>query len=208
MIARIQDIVKNGSLTDIEDTVSAALAAGTPAAEILEAMTAALGEVGARFQRREIFVPDMLVSAMTVQRGVGLLRPFFEGNGLYSHGKYIIGTVRGDIHDIGKNLVAMMVGAAGFEVIDLGVDVPPERFVQAVLSHPDCRVVGISALLTTTLRAMETTVEALTAAGVRERVKIMVGGTPVTARFAASIGADAYTENAAQAAMIAAELAG
>ncbi len=208
MLEEIERIVEYGILKDIEEAVRGALEEGITATAVLDTMINALVKVGERYQRKEIFVPDMLISAMTMQRGVGILKPFFAAEGGSRYGKYIIGTVRGDLHDIGKNLVSMMVSAAGFEVIDLGVDVPPEKFIEAIKENPDCRVVGISALLTTTLEAMRKTVQAITEAGLRSRVKIMVGGTPVTQAFAEKIGADAYTPNAAEAALKARELAG
>lgn len=194
---RLREYVERGDLKEIEDTVRAALAAGESAREILDVMNEALEEVGARFQRKEIFVPDMLVAAMAMQRGVGVLKPLFREEDPVNRGKYIIGTVRGDLHDIGKNLVMMLLEASGFKVIDLGVDVPPERFIEAIRANPDCHVVGLSALLTTTLSAMGRTVAAITEAGLRDQVKIMVGGTPVTEAFARKIGADAYTSDAA-----------
>jgi methylmalonyl-CoA mutase cobalamin-binding domain/chain len=149
----------------------------------------------------------MLVAAKTMQRGVGVLKPLLGGDSSAKYGTYVIGTVAGDLHDIGKNLVAMMIESAGFEVVDLGVDVPAEKFVEAVKAHPDCKVVGVSALLTTTMEAMRVTVKALLDAGLHDQVKIMVGGAPINEAFANEIGADAYTPDAGSAAAKARELA-
>jgi len=166
-----------------------------------------MGVVGDRFQRNEIFVPEMLVAAMTMKKGVTVLKPLLAGDAAGKYGKFIIGTVAGDLHDIGKNLVALMVESAGFEIIDLGVDVPAEKFIEAIKGNPDCKVVGLSALLTTTMDAMKTTVKAITDAGLKSQVKILVGGAPITEDFANSIGADAYTSDAGGAAVTAKELA-
>jgi len=207
MLENIRRLVEAGKLKKIEAAVQEALEAGEDPSRILSAMTEAMEEVGERFQRNEVYVPEMLVAAKAMQRGVNVLRPVLSGGQVGRYGKFVIGTVQGDIHDIGKNLVAMMVEAAGFEVIDLGVDVPPEKFVEALRANPDCRMVGLSALLTTTMDNMRATVAAIRAAGLAEPVKIMVGGAPITAEFAEKIGADAYTDNAASAAARARELA-
>lgn len=207
MIGDVKETVIKGKIKLIEGAVQAALDEGASAEEILSAMSEAMDELGAGFQRGDIYVPEMLVAAKTMQRGVGVLKPRLASGERAKYGKFIIGTVAGDLHDIGKNLVAMMVEAAGFEVIDLGIDVSARRFVEAVRANPDCRVVGLSALLTTTMEAMRATVEALRAAGLGAQVKIMVGGAPVTQAFADEIGADAYTPDAAAAAEKARELA-
>jgi methylmalonyl-CoA mutase cobalamin-binding domain/chain len=207
MLDTIEKLVEYGDLKEIEGAVREALEEGITAETILNTMINALTIVGKRYHKKEIFVQEMLIAAMTMQRGVGILKPLLTGVAEVQFGKYIIGTVKGDLHDIGKNLVSMMISAAGFEVIDLGVDVPPERFIEAIKNNPDCKVVGISALLTTTLSAMQKTVEAITKAGLRSQVKIMVGGTPVTQAFADKIGADVYTSNAGEAAVRAKELA-
>ena len=207
MIENIKQTVVAGKLKMIESVVREALDGGAAAEEVLESMTSAMDEVGAKFQKNEIFVPEMLVAAKTMQRGVGVLKPLLGGDSVGKYGKFIIGTVAGDLHDIGKNLVAMMIESSGFEVIDLGVDVPAEKFVEAVKENPDCKVVGISALLTTTMEAMRATVKALIDAGLKDQVKIMVGGAPINEAFAAEIGADAYTPDAGSAAAKAKELA-
>ena len=205
-LENVKNTVISGKRKLIEGVVQEALDAGASADEVLAVMGEAMDAVGAKFQSGEIFVPEMLVAAKTMQLGVGVLKPLMAGDQIGKNGKFIIGTVAGDLHDIGKNLVAMMVESAGFEVIDLGVDVPAENFVEAVKANPDCKVVGVSALLTTTMEAMRATVKALTDAGLKDQVKIMVGGAPITQQFADEIGADAYTADAASAAQKAKEL--
>jgi len=207
MIESVKDIVVRGRLKQIQPTIQEALDGGASADEILDSMMAAMDEVGTKFQNNEIYVPEMLVSAKTMQRGVAAIKPLLAGDAVGKYGKYIIGTVAGDLHDIGKNLVAIMIEAAGFEVIDLGIDVPAEKFVEAVKANPDCKVVGVSALLTTTMESMRNTVKCLIDAGCKDQVKIMVGGAPITQAFADEIGADAYTTDAASAAAKAKELA-
>lgn len=207
MIAAVKKAVATGKLKKIEGIVQEALDSGCEAGAILDAMTEAMDEIGQRFQAGELFVPEMLVSAKTMQKAMGLLRPLLQQGQEGRLGQCVIGTVRGDLHDIGKNLVAMMLESTGFEIIDLGVDAAPEAFVEAVRSHPACKIVGLSALLTTTMDSMGATVRALEEAGLRDQVKVMVGGAPVTADFAASITADAYTPDAGAAAAKARELA-
>ena len=207
MIEDVKKAVAAGKIKLIQGAVQDALDEGVSAAEILNSMSDAMEEVGAKFQNGEIFVPEMLVAAKTMQRGVGVLKPLLAGEEGAKYGKFVIGTVAGDLHDIGKNLVALMVESAGFEIVDLGVDVPAEKFVEAIKANPDCKVVGVSALLTTTMEAMRTTVQAITDAGLRDQVKIMVGGAPITQAFADEIGADAYTTDAGSAAEKARELA-
>jgi len=209
-MSKIQEIataVETGKVKLIEGLVQEALDAGENPNLILdEGMIAAMGIIGTKFQANEVFVPEMLVAAKTMKKGVEVIRPHLKSGSLGKKGKYIIGTVAGDLHDIGKNLVALMIESAGFEVIDLGVDVPPERFVEALGENPDCKVVGASALLTTTMEALKSTVDAIHAAGYKDKVKIMIGGAPVTQEFADQIGADAYTPDAGSAAGKAAEL--
>jgi len=206
-LQEVARLTEAGRLKKIERAVRAALDAGASPEDILDAMTGAMGAVGERFQRGELFVPEILVSARAMQKGVGVLRPLLTGNDVGRYGKFIIGTVAGDLHDIGKNLVALMVESAGFEVVDLGVDVSAERFVEAIRENPDCHVVGLSALLTTTMDSMRRTVEAIHGAGLHEQVRVMVGGAPITAEFAADIGADGYSPDAAAAADLAKQLA-
>jgi len=206
-IAEISSAVERGKSKEIEALVLSALDAGESAETILnDGLMSAMAIVGQKFQANEIYVPEMLIAAKAMQKGVETIKPHFAGQSVSKYGKFIIGTVEGDLHDIGKNLVALMVEAAGFEVIDLGVDVSPEKFVEAVKEHPDCKLVGASALLTTTMGALKTTVDALADAGCKSQVKIIVGGAPVTQGFADEIGADGYTADAGSAAVKAVEL--
>jgi 5-methyltetrahydrofolate--homocysteine methyltransferase len=177
-----------------------------PAETILyDGMIPAMDEVGRLFETGEVFVPEMLVSANAMKAGMELLQPLLELSDVKPLARIVLGTVQGDIHDIGKNLVGMMLKGAGFEVIDLGVNVPPARFVSAV---EGASIIGLSALLTTTMPNMKVTIDALTAAGVRDRVKVIVGGAPVTEEFALEIGADGYASNANQAVTISRALLG
>lgn len=200
MLQEVMNAVETGKMKKIEVIVQEALDAGTDAGKILDAMVETMGVVGDKFQKNEIFVPEMLVAALTMKKAVAVLKPHLSTGSIGASGKFIIGTVLGDLHDIGKNLVALMVESAGFEVVDLGVDVPADKFVEAIRENPDCKVVGISALLTTTMEAMKNTVEAIIAAGLHDQVKILVGGAPITAEYAAEIGADAYSADAGSAA--------
>ena len=210
-MSKIQEIaaaVESGKLKLIEGLVQEALEAKEdPTAILEEGMIAAMSVIGAKFQANQVFVPEMLVAARTMKKGVEVLRPHLAGDAVGKKGKFIIGTVAGDLHDIGKNLVALMVESAGFEVIDLGVDVPPEKFVDALKENPECKIIGASALLTTTMGALQDTVEAIINAGYKDKVKIMVGGAPVTQAFADKIGADVYSPDAGSAAIDALNLA-
>jgi len=206
-IKEIADAVERGKVKLIEGLVQEALDAGdAPEAILNDGMIAAMSIVGAKFQVNEIFVPEMLVAAKTMKKGVELLRPHLTGDAVGKHGKLVIGTVSGDLHDIGKNLVALMIESSGFEVIDLGVDVPAEKFVEAVKTNRNCKIVAASALLTTTMESLKNTVKALIDAGCKDQVKIMVGGAPITQEFADEIGADAYAPDAGAAAVKAVEL--
>ena len=202
----VADIVIAGRAKKTPAVVQEALDAGIDPKDILNTMIEAMSVVGDRFTRNEIFVPEMLVAAKAMKKGVEVLKPLLSDGSVGSMGKMIMGTVAGDLHDIGKNLVIMMIESAGFEVIDLGVDVSQERFVEAVRENPDVRIVGLSALLTTTMPAMEETVALLNRQDFRPNIKIMVGGAPITQEFADQIGADAYTEDAAAAAVMAKKL--
>jgi 5-methyltetrahydrofolate--homocysteine methyltransferase len=199
-IEAIYDAVLDGDEAATKAGVQAALEAGASAADILHhGCIAAMTEVGRLFEAGEKFVPEMLISARAMKAGLAILRPHLVDAGIEPVGKVVLGTVKGDLHDIGKNLVGMMLEGVGFEVIDLGVDVAPEGFVEAVEAHrPD--FVGLSALLTTTMPGMRATVEALQEAGLRDRVAVMVGGAPVTQSFAEEIGADLYAPDASAAA--------
>ncbi|MCL5074492.1 MAG: corrinoid protein [Chloroflexi bacterium] len=180
--------------------VQQALDQGLSANEILNrALIPAMTEVGARFERSEFYVPEMLIAARAMKEGLALLKPKLAQASVKPIGRVIIGTVVGDLHDIGKNLVGIMMEGMGLEVIDLGVDVAPAKFVEAVRDTAP-QIIGMSALLTTTMTAMKATIEALKAAGLRDKVKVMVGGAPVTHKFAETIGADVYASDAASAA--------
>lgn len=204
-LEQIYNDVVNGEMDEVETGVIAALAAGTAAERILqEGLIAAMDQIGKLFEEGEIFVPEMLFAARAMQAGMKVLKPALAASEVKSAGKVAIGTVQGDLHDIGKNLVIMMLEGAGFEVVDLGTDVPAERFVEA--ARGGAQVIGISALLTTTMPAMGRTVEALQAAGVRERVKVVIGGAPVTDAYAQKIGADAYAADASVATRIVRQL--
>ena len=207
-IEEVKELVIKGSAKKVAKAVQAALDAGCDASEILnQGMVEAMSEVGEQFSKNEIFVSEMLVAARAMKKGVAVLQPHLANGSTGSLGKVIIATVKNDLHDIGKNLVAMMLESAGFEVIDLGVDVPIEKFVETVKENPDVKIVCLSALLTTTMPAMKDTVAALAAEDFRSNIKIMVGGAPITQEFADEIGADAYTADAASAAEKAKELA-
>ena len=199
--------VIEGQAAEVESGVKSALAAGVDAGKILnEALIAAMDEVGHRFEEGDFFVPEMLIAARAMQAGLALLRPHLASSDVKVAGKVAIGTVKGDLHDIGKNLVASMLEGGGFEIIDLGADVPPERFVEAV-KEKGANIVALSALLTVTMTSMKTTIEALRSAGVREQVKVLVGGAPVTQQFADDIGADGYGDSATSAVSLARRLA-
>jgi 5-methyltetrahydrofolate--homocysteine methyltransferase len=201
----IYNNVIEGAASDVEAGVREALAAGIGADTILkDALIAAMGEVGNRYEEGDMFVPEMLIAARAMQAGLTLLKPHLLGGKAESAGKVAIGTVKGDLHDIGKNLVAMMLEGAGFEIMDLGVDVDPQAFVDA--AHEGAQIIGMSALLTTTMSNMGVTIEALKAAGLRDKVKVMIGGAPVTDEFANRIGADGFAADAPSATRIAREL--
>jgi len=183
----------------VADLVQQALDQGMTPGEILNGgLIAGMDEVGRDFKAGELFVPEVLIAARAMHAGMSVLRPLLAESAVPSAGKYVIGTVQGDLHDIGKNLVRMMLEGAGFETVDLGTDVKPDDFVAAVREHQP-QLVGMSALLTTTMPGMKATIEALQEAGLRDRVKIMIGGAPVTTAFAEQIGADAYAPDAATA---------
>ncbi len=202
----VSDLVVRGKAKLIPAEVQAGLDEGDDPAALLNTMIDAMGVVGEKFKKNEIFVPEMLVAARAMKKGVEVLKPHLATGVAGANGKVIIGTVAGDLHDIGKNLVAMMIESAGFEVIDLGVDVPAEKFIETYNENPDTKIIALSALLTTTMGAMKDAVETLKKAGIADKVKIMVGGAPITQEFCDEIGADAYTADAASAAEKAKEL--
>ena len=199
-IDEIAQAVENGKAKLVPGLVQEALAEGLDPMEILnKGMIDAMGIVGEKFKNNEIFVPEMLVAARAMKKGVDVVKPHLGDGNSATIGKMIMGTVAGDLHDIGKNLVIMMIESAGFEVVDLGVDVPIEKFLEAA-ADPDVKIVGCSALLTTTMPSLRDTVAALNQAPNRSQFKIMVGGAPITQEFADEIGADCYTDDAAAAA--------
>ena len=204
---KIYQAVLEGDLDTTVKEVKVALESNVPAPEILQrGLIASMSEVGRLFEEGEYYVPEMLVAARAMQAGLEILKPVLVEAGVEPVGKVVIGTVKGDLHDIGKNLVSMMLEGAGFAVRDLGVDVAPEKFVAAVKEGTD--ILGLSALLTTTMPSMVNTIQAIEQAGLRNRVKIIVGGAPVTADYAKSIGADGYAADAGQAAKLAKSLIG
>jgi 5-methyltetrahydrofolate--homocysteine methyltransferase len=195
----IFDGVLEGDRAVVQEKVQEALGAGLAPATILnDSMIAAMAEVGQRFEMGEYFVPEMLISARAMKAGLEILRPKLLEAKVEPIGRVVLGTVKGDLHDIGKNLVGMMLEGAGFEVIDLGTDVAPGQFVAAV-QEKQPQIIGLSALLTTTMPSMKTTIEALKTAGVRDQVKVMIGGAPVTPKYADEIGADAFAPDASSA---------
>lgn len=190
--------VIDGQAAAVEAGVTSALSQGIAANEILtNGLIKAMDEVGRRFEGGEFYVPEMLIAARAMQAGLKILKPHLVETGIKAAGRVAIGTVKGDLHDIGKNLVAMMLEGAGFEVSDLGVDVPPEKFIQA--ARDGFQVIGMSALLTTTMVNMQSAIIAMQDAGVRDQVKIIIGGAPVTADYAHQIGADAFATDASSA---------
>ena len=205
-LEELSNLVVRGKLKLVAGATQEAIDEGIAPAEILNTMIAAMGIVGEQFKNNEIFVPEMLVAARAMKKGVETLKPHLGSGEVGAKGKVIIGTVAGDLHDIGKNLVAMMIESAGFEVIDLGVDVPGDKFVEAVNANPDTKIVALSALLTTTMPSLQEIVGLLNGQPFRKNIKIMVGGAPITQEFADLIGADAYTADAASAAEKASEI--
>jgi len=202
----VKTAVENGKVKAVAGLVEEALNAGEDAKVILnEAMIGAMSVVGEKFKNNEIFVPEMLIAARAMKKGVEVLAPKLKEAGAEPIGKLIIGTVSGDLHDIGKNLVAMMIEGAGFEVTDLGVDVPADKFIETLKGNPGIQVVALSALLTTTMPAMKETAEAINNYRKESghKLKVIVGGAPISQSFADEIGADGYSEDAAAAAELA-----
>jgi 5-methyltetrahydrofolate--homocysteine methyltransferase len=198
-IKQIYDSILEGQQGEAVSGVKAAIDAGLPPGDILnDGMVDAMAEVGRLFEEGEYFVPEMLIAARAMQSGLALLKPHLIEADIKSAGTVAIGTVKGDLHDIGKNLVGMMLEGAGFEVVDLGTDVTPEKFVETVQGG-GVDIVALSALLTTTMPSMQATIEALKAEGIRDQVKVMIGGAPVTNEYATQIGADGYSSDASRA---------
>ncbi len=206
VLEEIQKDLYSGKLDGVKKGVKKALQEGLSAQEVLEkGLLAGMDKVGKDFKAGDLFIPEVLMCAKAMHAGLDILKPLLVGLGTALLGKIVIGTVAGDLHDIGKNLVRMMLEGAGFEIIDLGVSVSPEKFIEAVKAN-GAKLIGMSALLTTTMPSMKLTIEGLKKAGIRENVKVLVGGAPVTASFAESIGADAYAPDAASAVDVAREL--
>ncbi|MFQ5857698.1 MAG: corrinoid protein [Anaerolineae bacterium] len=206
ILEQVASNLYNGDDEVVADLVQQALDQEMSPAEILNGgLIAGMDEVGKDFKAGDLFVPEVLIAARAMHAGMNILRPLLAESDVPTAGKYVIGTAQGDLHDIGKNLVKMMLEGAGFETIDLGTDVSPDAFVAAVQEHQP-QLIGMSALLTTTMPGMKATIEALEEAGLRDTVKIMVGGAPVTAAFAEQIGADAYAPDAASAVDVARDL--
>jgi 5-methyltetrahydrofolate--homocysteine methyltransferase len=208
LFQKIASNLYQGEEKEVARLVQQALDQDIAPADILQSgLVAGMDEVGKDFKAGDLYVPEVLIAARAMHAGMAVLRPLLAESDTSSAGKFLIGTVKGDLHDIGKNLVKMMIEGAGFETVDLGTDVEPKDFVAAVREHqPD--LVGMSALLTTTMVNMRSTIEALEEAGLRDSVKVMIGGAPVTAKFAKEINADAYAPDAASAVDKARELVG
>ena len=205
-LQKLYDAILNGNLKVAVSITREALSENTdPLMLVSGYMIPAMDEVGRRFECQECFVPELLLAGRAMKGSLELLRPRLAASGAQPSGTVVIGTVQGDLHDIGKNLVASMLEGGGFEVHDLGTDVPPERFIEAVNSDK-ADIVALSALLTVTMPAMKTTIDALKRAGIRDRVKVMVGGAPVTRQYAKEIGADGYSETASAVAKLARDL--
>ena len=207
-LREIRELVIGGKVKRIGPAVCAILNEGVPPQEVIAAMTEAMHDVGESFQTSNIYVPEMLVAAMAMKKGMQILRPFLVDDAEEKQESFILGSVLGDLHDIGKNIVSYMLESVGFNVIDLGVDVAPETFVAALKKNPDCRFIGYSALLTTTLPNLQDSIQALREAGLRDKVTVFVGGAPLTEELAHIMGADEYHVDAYSTARRAAELAG
>ena len=195
-LKQLYDSVVNGDAKATQAITQQALADGVdPLKLVNDYMVPAMDEVGRRFEANEYFVPELLISARAMKAALELIRPILTARGDKPVGRVAIGTVKGDLHDIGKNLVASLLEGGGFEVIDLGVNVTPEKFIETV-NAKQANIIAMSALLTTTMPSMKTTIDALKQAGVREKVKVLIGGAPITQKYADEIGADGYSENA------------
>lgn len=204
-IQEVKALVEAGKAKLISGIVQEALDEGNAVGDILQAMIDSMGVIGNKFSTGEVYIPEMLMAAKAMSKGVDVLKPLLAGNNTSSLGTCVIGTVEGDLHDIGKNLVAMMLESAGFKVVDLGVDVPAARFVEAVKENKDVNLVACSGLLTTTMPALKEAVQALKASGLTG-FKVIVGGAPVTQEYAKEIGADGFASDAGSAAVIARKL--
>jgi 5-methyltetrahydrofolate--homocysteine methyltransferase len=197
--AKFYTAISAGKVDEVKKLTQGALDAGEKAETILkEGLLPAMDQIGVQFKNNEIYIPEVLIAARAMHGGMAILKPILSQSAASKSVKVIVGTVKGDLHDIGKNLVVMMLEGGGFDVVDLGIDVGPDKFVEAIKKHQP-QVVGMSALLTTTMREMKSTIEAIQEAGLREQVKAIIGGAPVTERFAKEIGADGYAPDAASA---------
>ena len=202
ILTEINENLQKGRSKAVCSLIETALADNVPAKDLMQALLDGMEVIGEKFKRDEVFVPDVMIAARAMNNGLTILKPHLADANLSAKGKACIGTVKGDLHDIGKNLVKLMLEGRGFEVIDLGVDVAPEKFVKTAVEQ-NCDLICCSALLTTTMTAMGEVVQLATEAGIRNKVKIMVGGAPVDQRFCDKIGADAYTRDAASASDVA-----
>lgn len=199
MLADIKDAVIKGSKDKAAKLTKDALEQGIDVKRILdEALIGGMLFMGERFKKNEVFIPEVLISAKAMHAGMAILEPHFVKHGIKPAGKVVIGTVKGDLHDIGKNIVSMMLKGAGFEIHDLGIDVPTEKFIEAI-RRTGANILAMSSLLTTSMGSMKDTIKALNDNGLRDKVKAMVGGAPITQEFADSIGADGYAKDAATA---------
>ncbi len=204
--AELYDAILTGNAKKAEEIAKAVLEAKVDPSEIVQKhMIPAMDEVGKRFESNEYFVPELLIAARAMKTALELITPHLVAAGVEPAGRVVIGTVQGDLHDIGKNLVASMLEGGGFQVVDLGVDVPPEKFVEAVREKGGT-ILALSALLTTTMTMMKTVIEALQKAGIRDATKVIIGGAPITQQYADEIGADGYSDNASAAVAVAREL--
>ncbi|NLJ40099.1 MAG: cobalamin-binding protein [Clostridiales bacterium] len=200
LLKEISEFLQQGRAKNVKELVQKALDDGMEPKTILnEGLLHGMGIVGVKFKNNEVYVPEVLIAARAMNAGMEILKPILTETGVEAIGKVVIGTVKGDLHDIGKNLVKMMMEGSGLEVIDLGIDVSPEKFIEAANEH-EAQIIACSALLTTTMLEMKNVVEAAKEAGIRDRVTVMVGGAPVTDSFCKSIGADIYSPDAATAA--------
>lgn len=207
VLKSIAEYLQKGNLGEVTRLSQQAIDDGSSASDVLNALLEGMGNIGVRFKNNEVFVPEVLIAARAMNGGLNVIKPLLAADGVQPMGKVVLGTVKGDLHDIGKNLVGIMMTGAGLEVIDLGVDVKPEKFVDAV-ETTGAKVVAMSALLTTTMTNMKLVIDALEEKGLRDKVKVMIGGAPVTEKFAKEIGADIYTADASTAAIKAKEFVG
>lgn len=207
LFQEISQTMQTGNANKVRALITTDISEGASSSSLLDALIAGMSVVGVKFKNNEVFVPEVLVAARAMNAGLDIIRPLLEKDNVKPAGSVVIGTVQGDVHDIGKNLVGMMLVGAGYEVTDLGTDVSPERFVEAVKTHKP-QIVALSALLTTTMANMKVIISALRAAGLRDQVKVMVGGAPITQAFSKEIGADGYSEDAVSAVTLAGSLIG